>query len=154
MLNDNWWKTAHLLSILSHVGLFFSGTFFFIFSPMSFDVPFEVASTLPWFTSGFVSNNDHRLLSDSANSDLQGLFGTISNVCVYSFLANANEATAVDSPSQLYHKRRAAVIGAFIILSFFCVSDLALAVKFSDAANNYELVSSYWVAAVIACAAG
>lgn len=121
---------------------------------MTFDVPFDVTATLPWATSAFVSNTDHRLLGDSANSDSQGLFGAISNGVIYAWLAGVNEVTALDSPRQLYHKRRTAVIGAFLVLSFFCVGDLALAVNFSAAASTYELVSSYWAAAVIACIAG
>lgn len=59
MLDDTRWAGVHIFVALSHIGVFFAGTFFFIFSPMSFDVPFEVIATLPWAASAFVSNVDH-----------------------------------------------------------------------------------------------
>lgn len=61
-----------------------------------------------------------------------------------------NRVTALDSPRRLYHRRQITVLAGFCVLSFFCIGDLALAVKFSDAAGRYELVSSYKFAAIIA----
>ena len=85
---------------------------------------------------------------------LQGIFTALLNSGAYAWLAKANEVTPVDSPRQLYHKRQTAVTIAFLVLSFSCLGDLALAVNFSDAASNYQKSSLLWPAAVIACIAG
>lgn len=65
-----------------------------------------------------------------------------------------NRVTAAQSPRQLYHRRQRAMLGSFCVLAFYCVADLALAVNYSAAARDYEVLSSYGFAAFMAAIAG
>lgn len=42
----------------------------------------------------------------------------------------------------------------FVVLAFYCVADLALAVNYSAAVRDYEVLSSYGFAAFMAAIAG
>lgn len=82
------------------------------------------------------------------------MFGLIANFGLYRMLVALNKVTVLQSPRQLYHRRQVVMLGGFCVLAFFCIGDLALAVNYSAAAKQYEVLSSFEFAAVVATIAG